>query len=61
MGNWRFRSLSPKWGWLLVASMALPQPRATFTTTTNVVVVNVTVLDRNNKPVENLTKDDFQT
>ena len=60
MGNWRFRSLSPKWGWLLVASMALPQPRATFTTTTNVVVVNVTVLDRNNKPVENLTKDDFQ-
>ncbi len=40
----------------------LPQqtPRATFSTTTNVVIVNVTVLDRNGKPIENLTKDDFQ-
>jgi hypothetical protein len=28
--------------------------------TTNVVVVNVTVLDRNGKPIENLTKNDFE-
>ncbi len=34
-------------------------PRATFSTTTNVVIVNVTVLDRDGKPIENLTKDDF--
>lgn len=27
--------------------------------TTNIVVVNVSVLDRNGKPMENLTKDDF--
>jgi VWFA-related protein len=37
-----------------------PQQRATFSTTTNVVVVNVTVLDRNGKPIENLSKDDFE-
>ena len=35
-------------------------PRATFSTTTNVVVVNVTVSDRNGNPIESLTKDDFQ-
>ena len=45
-------------GWAV--SVALPQPRATFSTTTNVVVVNVTVLDRNNKPIDTLSKDDFQ-
>ena len=45
---------------LLAVSVALPQPRATFSTTTNVVVVNVTVLDHNNKPIETLTKDDFE-
>lgn len=38
----------------------LPQQRTTFSTTTNVVIVNVTVLDRNGKPIENLTKDDFE-
>jgi VWFA-related protein len=38
----------------------LPQQRPTFSTTTNVVIVNVTVLDRNGKPIENLTKDDFE-
>ncbi len=45
---------------LLVLQPVLPQQRATFSTTTNVVIVNVTVLDRNGNPVENLTKDDFQ-
>src|SRR5437762_11204275 len=38
----------------------LAQQRATFSSTTNVVVVNVTVLDRNGNPIENLTKDDFE-
>ena len=45
---------------LLAVQPVLPQQRPTFSTTTNVVVVNVTVLDRNGKPIENLTKDDFQ-
>jgi VWFA-related protein len=45
---------------LLAAQLALPQQRATFSTTTNVVIVNVTVLDRNGKPIDNLTKDDFE-
>lgn len=46
---------------MLAVVPALPrQRRATFTINTNVVIVNVTVLDRNGKPVENLTKDDFQ-
>jgi VWFA-related protein len=33
---------------------------ATFSTTLSQVIVNVSVTDRNGKPVENLTKDDFQ-
>jgi VWFA-related protein len=50
---------------LLAVLTAVPgyggqQPRATFSTTTNIVVVNVSVLDRNGKPIEDLTKDDFQ-
>jgi VWFA-related protein len=45
---------------LVAGQPALPQQRATFSTTTNVVVVNVTVLDRNNKPIDTLSKDDFQ-
>ncbi len=47
-------------GVLLAVSPLLPQQRATFSATTNVVIVNVTVLDRNGNPIENLTKDDFQ-
>lgn len=45
---------------LLAAYPLLPQERPTFSTTTNVVVVNVTVLGRNGMPVENLAKEDFQ-
>jgi VWFA-related protein len=36
-----------------------PKQSATFSTTTNVVVVDATVLDRNGNPIDNLTKDDF--
>ena len=45
---------------MLAVQPILPQQHPTFTTTTNVVIVNVTVLDRNGKPIENLSKDDFQ-
>jgi len=45
---------------LLGAQPLLPQQRATFSTTTNVVIVNVTVLDRNGKPIDDLTKSDFE-
>jgi VWFA-related protein len=48
---------------LTVALLALPGlswQKATFSTTTNVVIVNLTVLDRSGKPVENLSKDDFE-
>jgi VWFA-related protein len=45
---------------LLAANPLLAQQRPTFSTTTNIVIVNVTVLDKNGKPIENLTKDDFQ-
>jgi VWFA-related protein len=44
---------------ILAGQPLWPQATATFSTTTNVVVVDVTVLDRNGRPVENLTKDDF--
>jgi VWFA-related protein len=48
---------------LFIGQPPLPgrqQPvRPTFSINTNVVVTNVTVLDRNGNPIENLTKDDF--
>jgi VWFA-related protein len=46
----------------MAANPLLPQQqrRPTFSITSNVVIVNVTVLDRNGKPIENLKKSDFQ-
>ena len=44
----------------LLAQPVVPQERPTFSTRTNVVVVDVTVLGSDGKPVENLTKDDFE-
>ncbi len=43
----------------MAAPPALPQDQATFSTTANVVVVNVTVIGKDGQPVESLTKDDF--
>lgn len=45
---------------VLAIQPAFSQQRPTFSTTTNVVVVNVTVTGRDGEPVENLTKNDFQ-
>ena len=44
---------------LLFVQPLVPQ-EAHFSLTTNVVTVNVTVLDKDGKPIENLTKDDFE-
>ncbi len=44
----------------LLAQPAVPQERPLFSTSANVVIVDVTVLGRDGKPVENLTKDDFE-
>jgi VWFA-related protein len=43
----------------LLAAQAPNPPRVTFSTTTNTVVVDVTVSDGSGKPVTTLTKDDF--
>jgi VWFA-related protein len=43
----------------LLASQLSSQQPATFSTTANVVVVNVTVTSRDGKPIANLTKGDF--
>ena len=43
----------------LLAAQAPNPPRVIFSTTTNVVVVDVRVSDANGKPVNSLTKDDF--
>src|SRR5262249_17842210 len=44
----------------LLAQPATPQESPTFSTRTNVVIVDVTVSGRDGKSVENLTKGDFQ-
>ncbi len=44
----------------LVLESLAGQQRPTFSLTTNTVIVNVSVLDRSGKPIENLTKNDFQ-
>ncbi len=44
----------------LVAQPAVPQERATFSTSTNLVIVDVTVVGRDGRPVQNLAKDDFE-
>ena len=43
----------------LLATPTWPQD-VTFRSEVKVVVIDVTVLDRNGKPIENLTRDDFQ-
>jgi VWFA-related protein len=45
---------------LAIDPLVAYQQRPTFSIDTNVVIVNVTVLDRDGKPIPNLTKDDFQ-
>jgi len=52
--------LSPVLCLLLLAETALPQRDTTFRIETNIVTVNVTVLDKDGKPIENLKKEDFQ-
>jgi len=44
----------------LLAQPAVPQERATFSTSTTVVIVDVTVVGRDGRPVENLAKNDFE-
>jgi VWFA-related protein len=52
--------LSPLLCFLLLAEQALPQRDTTFRIETNIVTVNVTVLDKDGKPIENLKKEDFE-
>ncbi len=52
-----------RWPFLLaLASLAAPaqEPAVRFTTTTRLVIVNVEVRDRSGRPLESLTKDDFE-
>jgi VWFA-related protein len=52
--------LSATLSWAQAGQLPQAQQHATFSTTTSVVTVNVTVTDRAGKPIENLTKNDFQ-
>lgn len=44
----------------LLVQPAVSQERATFSTSTNVIIVDVTVVGRDGRPLEDLTKDDFE-
>ncbi len=52
--------LAPILCFLLLAEPVLPQRDTTFRIETNIVTVNVTVLDKDGKPIENLKKEDFE-
>jgi VWFA-related protein len=54
------RSIATILATLLAIQPIVAQQKATFSATTNIVIVNVTVLDRNGKPIPNLGKDDFR-
>lgn len=45
--------------WLLVGTARTQQPELKFTTSANLVIVNVTVEDRRGQPVEGLKREDF--
>jgi VWFA-related protein len=52
-----------KYAALLIAAvfaLQAPAQEPTFSATTNIVIVNVTVTDKNGKPVDNLQKSDFE-
>ena len=44
---------------LLIGAVLLAQEPATFKTSTNLVVINLTVRDKSGKLIENLKKEDF--
>jgi VWFA-related protein len=52
--------LPPLLCFFLLAEQAVPQRDSTFRIETNIVTVNVTVLDKDGKPIENLKKEDFE-
>ncbi len=54
------KKLAPILALLLAVDPALPQRSPSFRIETSVVTVNVTVLDKDGKPIENLKKDDFE-
>jgi VWFA-related protein len=47
-----------RWFWIVVAALALGQD-AKFSSTTNLVIVNVSIKDKSGKPLTGLKKEDF--